>query len=126
MFRILPIVLLLAIISPGCKPKPQPPQTTDLSPSVRPVETLEPVEPAPQPAAAAAAEPADKPVPPKLTSTPEQLEFTSYTIKKGDTLWSISKHFLGNGKRWREIVAVNPDLDPAKLRVGQTIRVPTR
>lgn len=31
----------------------------------------------------------------------------TYTVKKGDTLWSISKRYLGKGSRWREIYKLN-------------------
>lgn len=32
---------------------------------------------------------------------------TSYTIKKGDTLWGISKRFLGAGSKWETIYNLN-------------------
>jgi len=51
---------------------------------------------------------------------------STYTIRKKDTLWSIATRYLGSGKRWPEIVAVNPGLDPKKLRIGQTIKIPQR
>ena len=48
----------------------------------------------------------------------------SYTVKKGDTLYSIAKSRYGDGKQWQRITAANPGLEPSKLRVGQTIVVP--
>lgn len=30
-----------------------------------------------------------------------------YTIKRGDSLWSISKKTLGKGARWTEIAQAN-------------------
>jgi len=50
----------------------------------------------------------------------------TYTIKKKDTLWSIAVAHLGNGQRYREIVAANPGLDPKKLAIGQTIKLPQK
>ncbi len=50
----------------------------------------------------------------------------TYTVRKKDTLWSIAKRLLGDGQRWKEIVAANPGLDPQKLMPGQTIRLPER
>lgn len=32
---------------------------------------------------------------------------TTYTVKKGDTLWSIAKKTLGDGNRYKEIQKVN-------------------
>jgi len=51
---------------------------------------------------------------------------STYTIKKKDTLWSIAVTHLGNGQRYREIIAANPGLDPKKLAVGQTIKLPPK
>ncbi len=48
----------------------------------------------------------------------------SYTIQKGDTLYSIATKRYGDGKQWQKIASANPGLDPTKLRVGQTINVP--
>ena len=48
----------------------------------------------------------------------------TYTIQKGDTLWSIAKRLYGDGQRWKDIVAMNPDLKPEAMRVGQVIKVP--
>ncbi|HEX3358110.1 MAG TPA: LysM peptidoglycan-binding domain-containing protein [Tepidisphaeraceae bacterium] len=48
----------------------------------------------------------------------------SYTVKHGDTLYSIAKSRYGSGKEYTKIVAANPGLEPSKLRVGQTITIP--
>lgn len=47
-----------------------------------------------------------------------------HVIVKGDTLYSLAKRYLGHGRRWKEIQAANPGLDPKKLRVGQEIVIP--
>ncbi|WP_367715542.1 tetratricopeptide repeat protein [Nitratireductor sp. GISD-1A_MAKvit] len=49
-----------------------------------------------------------------------------YTIKPGETLWSIAADQLGDGERFRDILAINPDLqrNPDLLRAGQEIRLP--
>jgi 5'-nucleotidase/UDP-sugar diphosphatase len=47
-----------------------------------------------------------------------------YTIKKGDSLWSIAQAKYGNGNKWKTIAAANPKLDPNKVRAGQTITLP--
>ncbi|MDA1265767.1 MAG: LysM peptidoglycan-binding domain-containing protein [Planctomycetota bacterium] len=48
----------------------------------------------------------------------------TYKIKSGDVLGVISQRELGTSKRWNEIVALNPGLDPKKLLVGTTILLP--
>jgi nucleoid-associated protein YgaU len=48
----------------------------------------------------------------------------TYVVQRGETLWRIAVHHLGDGQRWREIVELNPGLDPNKLRSGQEIRIP--
>ncbi len=50
---------------------------------------------------------------------------TTYTIQKGDTLWSIARARLGDGKRYKEIMELNPGLDPNKLKIGTVIKLPT-
>jgi len=63
----------------------------------------------------------DDPVPPVAPAAG-----TTYTIKKKDTLWSIAVAHLGDGQRYREILAANPGLDAKKLAVGQTIKLPPK
>ena len=48
----------------------------------------------------------------------------NYTVRQGDTLWSIAKNHLGNGSRWREISNVNGGLKPEQLKVGSAIVLP--
>jgi len=48
----------------------------------------------------------------------------AYTVRSGDTLSEISQRELGSARRWQEIVAANPGLDPARLRAGKTIQIP--
>lgn len=38
------------------------------------------------------------------------VETTSYTIVKGDCLWSISQRFLGAGSKWRTIYEANKEI----------------
>jgi nucleoid-associated protein YgaU len=49
---------------------------------------------------------------------------STYTIRRGDTLWSIAARHYGDGKQWQRIVDANPGLDPQKLAVGQVITLP--
>ncbi len=62
---------------------------------------------------------------PAVTTTPTPVAASgNYTVKKGDTLYSIARTHYNDGKQWTKIVEANPGLDPAKLKVGQTIRIP--
>lgn len=47
----------------------------------------------------------------------------SYVVKKGDTLWGISKKFLGNGIYWRRIYDAN-NLKNTIIYVGQILKIP--
>ena len=47
-----------------------------------------------------------------------------HVIVRGDTLYSLARRYLGHGRRWKEIQAANPGLDPRKLRIGQEIVIP--
>lgn len=49
----------------------------------------------------------------------------TYTIKQGDTLGSISRQFYGTTTKWKEIAENNSISDPAKIKVGQIIRIPS-
>jgi 5'-nucleotidase len=62
-----------------------------------------------------------------MPATPESggtLAAGSYTVKKGDTLYSIARQRWGDGKQWVRITEANPGLAPEKLRAGQTINIP--
>jgi nucleoid-associated protein YgaU len=50
----------------------------------------------------------------------------SYTVKSGDTLSKISKHFYGDASRYMKIFEANRDQlsDPDKIKVGQTLKIP--
>jgi nucleoid-associated protein YgaU len=47
----------------------------------------------------------------------------TYTVAKGDTLYSIARAQLGAGGRWREIAQLN-GIDGAGLRAGDELRLP--
>jgi len=55
---------------------------------------------------------------------PAQPAGRTYTIKKGDTFWSIAQREYGDGQKWRDIAQANPSVDPKKLLIGQQITLP--
>lgn len=81
-----------------------------------------------------------KPIPPQHTPTPlmPKPEVSSgvrpsgtapgprrYTVRPGDTLSEIAARELGSAQLWTVIVEANPGLDPDRLRVGGTVRIPS-
>ena len=51
---------------------------------------------------------------------------TTYRISSGDTLSSIAAAWFGQEHDWPRIVAVNPGLDPNRLKIGQSITLPPK
>ncbi len=49
----------------------------------------------------------------------------THVVRRGDTLWDLAATYLGDGARWREILAVNASIRGAvALPVGATLRIP--
>ena len=48
---------------------------------------------------------------------------TTYTVKKGDTLWNIAKKILGQGIKYKEIAAKNNISNPNKIYPGQVLKL---
>lgn len=50
----------------------------------------------------------------------------SYTVRRGQSLWSIAVQQLGDGNRYREILDLNPQLlgDPGRIVPGQELKMP--
>lgn len=62
------------------------------------------------------------------TNTPTEkvntsTSYTTYTVKKGDSLWKISKKLLGSGTKYTQIQKAN-GLSSALIRVGQKLKIP--
>jgi nucleoid-associated protein YgaU len=51
----------------------------------------------------------------------------SYTVKSGDTLSKISKHFYGDADEYMKIYYANRETlhDPDKIQVGQELNIPS-
>lgn len=61
---------------------------------------------------------------PKPTSKSIEDEIL-HTVVKGDTLWSISKKYLGDGVKWRKIMYYN-NLSSTLIKVGQVLKIPRK
>ena len=43
----------------------------------------------------------------------------TYTVVEGDSLWEISRKYLGEGSRWEEILSLNPEIEENNLVTGR-------
>lgn len=64
---------------------------------------------------------APKKAPAKETKTPAKEEYTTYTIKKGDTFWDLEEK---HGWKHGTLQKLNPGVVPEKLQIGQKIKIP--
>jgi len=98
---------------------PEAPPTTGVTPAPRATSAL---------TVFSAAPPAPKQQPLRMVKLSEAdvLAATALVeVKRGDSLWRIAAHHLGNGIRWKDLHANNPEIrNPNVIRVGDVIRVP--
>lgn len=106
----LALVLSMVAMFVGCEKKNNVQASSTQQPPTRNMETLTP----PAPPTVANEPPPPPPLPKERT----------YTIQKGDTLWSIAVGELGDGKRHKEISELNPGIKPNALRIGTVIKLP--
>jgi 5'-nucleotidase len=123
---------MLVAMGAGCQTQPrQSPTDTQAARATLPT-VLDVTAPAPATTASAPTVAAVEPVaaPAAVTQTPSvapaatTASGSSYTVKKGDTLFRIAKEHYGDGKKWQQIAAANPGVTPTSLRVGQTLVMP--
>lgn len=64
---------------------------------------------------------------PRVTPSPGiSGKLTLLTVQAGDTLWKFAASRLGNGRRWQELLALNPGLrNPDVLQIGSQIVLPS-
>lgn len=75
-----------------------------------------------EPKAASVAKSAPKSA--SVAKKPEAKSGAHYTIQRGDTLNAIAERKLGSKARVKDILALNPGLDPKKLVVGKSLLLP--
>ena len=51
------------------------------------------------------------------------INYFTYTVKKGDTLWAIAQRYLGSGYKYKEIKDLNA-LNSDMIYPGQTLKIP--
>lgn len=86
---------------------------------------VEPIEATP-PVAIEPSTPAD-PLSRETAPSSRDTGFRLYTVKEGDTLWSIAASQLGDGRRHKELLAANKGRlgNNGQIRVGASLRIPT-
>ena len=67
--------------------------------------------------------PATKPS--TTTATTAPITAKTHTVKRGETLWEISKKYLGRGIRYKEIMALN-GLKNTIIRAGMVLKIPNK
>lgn len=115
------LTAIAALITLGCdKPKvntPPPPSPAPISDMTgTPITPVPAIDPAPTPA------PVVTPAP-----TPTATGGRTYTIKAKEGLMEIARKELGDPKRVKEILAMNPEItDANKVKIGQVIKLPEK
>jgi len=110
---------------PARQPKPPPEAKAPPKPPLS--ASGKAVAPTPLPSARASrpgakASPATKA--PAASSTPTAVK--SYTVKPGDSLWTVARSALGDARKVDEIARLNGLKPPYKLRAGEKIKLPAR
>ena len=61
----------------------------------------------------------------ETANSPEPKQDESYTVQSGDSLWAIAKRYYGDGSKYKELAAANPDIsNPNLIYSGQSIVIP--
>ena len=92
-----------------------------------PMPPVPPAPPAPDPAPVPPPAPAPVPTPPpapKPVPAPQAQEYIRYTVKYGDTLWSLARDFCKDPYMYKRIAAENNLESPDKLISGTTLIIP--
>jgi len=125
--RAAPATALVAIAVPcGCVKAPRANDVIARAPQ-RPFEALEPIGPTKRSAPAPViVSPADAPAAARLVAPQSRQAGRTYVIRPKDSLWSLAGRFLGDSRRWGEIVQANPGIRPDRLMIGQRISLPRK
>ncbi|HUT61950.1 MAG TPA: LysM domain-containing protein [Phycisphaerae bacterium] len=124
------LIAVLAALIAGCKPQDSPAPSPEPIPAPR---ALEPITPDDE--LARSSPPADeatragadaRTLEPPATDEPRlpAAATRQYVVRKGDTFIGIARRELRSESRYREIVKLNPGVQPRKLRIGQAVLIP--
>jgi 5'-nucleotidase len=87
------------------------------------------VEPLPPPPVARVRPPVEKPSFEKTPAEPAvPAGAQTYTVKAGDTLYTLAKRFYGDGKLWTRIADANKDKikDVSHIPIGTVLTIPPK
>lgn len=74
---------------------------------------------------AAASDIANTPPPAQTAAAPAAaMSETGHVIVNGDTYWDLAEKFYGDGAKWKAISEANPGLQPRRLPVGTSLKIP--
>ena len=132
--RIAPATPTITPSAPAEEEVPPPPTPTPLlSPPPEAVRPSPQVTPSPTPRTTAQL-PVQRHFPPQLLDDPaEELQAAetvsradTYTVNKGDCLWTIAEALYGSGADWRRLWAANREIveDPGLVWIGQVLKLP--
>ena len=132
--RIIPAVPTITPSAPPEEAVPPPPTPTPLlSPPPEAVNPSPQVSPSPAPRTTAQL-PVQRHFPPQLLDAPAEEPPAaetvalpeSYTVNKGDCLWTIAEELYGSGADWRRLWAANRETveDPGLVWIGQVLKLP--
>ena len=112
----------------GCTPSPAVTGSAEMTALEKPADELMPA-PAPQPTKPGHREsgyaPATAPGSgPTGTMVRPAGAPATYTVQKGDSLYSIARKLYGDQKRFKDLAQANNISDPNKITVGQVLTVP--
>ncbi len=124
--RVEPVTPRVEPVTPRVEPvtprvEPVTPRVEPVTPRVDPITPrVDPITPRVDPIG-----PRVDPVTPRATPG----ETTEYTVQSGDAgFWGVAEKVYGpgGGRYMDQIAKANPDVDPRRLRVGQTLKIPPR
>ena len=59
------------------------------------------------------------------TTAPDRSKWHKHQVQSGESLYAIAARYLGDGGRWKEVLAANPRLKSAsRVRAGLTLLIP--
>ena len=130
--RIIPAVPTITPSAPPAEVPPSPTPTPLLSPPPEAVNPSPQISPTPR--VSTSQLPVQRHFPPQLPeSWPEEPTAAetvarpdTYTVNRGDCLWTIAEELYGSGSAWRRLWAANREAvaDPGLVWVGQVLKLP--